>query len=212
MSRHSITALTALTALTVLTVSLAGCTSTTSGNNVSTPGASSASSSSTDLTPTGSPSTATLPATDTPTASASPTHSRSPATAAQPPLPKGTCIGSQLTVRVLRGGALPGREIALVTFTNSSTAPCTMFGFPGVSLRLQNALLAMPAQRTSDSPATVRLAPGEQGQAQITDNSSCQAPLSDTVRVYPPNLVTFVDVTPFQLRGCSLTVAPVTHS
>ncbi|MDP9091363.1 MAG: DUF4232 domain-containing protein [Actinomycetota bacterium] len=200
--------------LAVLTMSLAACTSTTSGTQVTPPGGSG---SSTSVTATDSPTATAIattpPASESSTASApATTPSSGAATSGRAALPKGTCTGSQLTVRVLRGGAIPGREIALVTFTNISATPCTMFGFPGVSLRLQNSLLAQPAERTSDNPTSVRLAPGEHAQAQLTDNSSCQAPLSDTVRVYPPNLITFVDVTPFQLRGCTLRVAPVTHS
>ena len=58
---------------------------------------------------------------------------------------------------------------------------------------------------------TVRLLPGEQAQAQITDFSSCQASLSDTVRIYPPNLTAFVDK-PFELRACRFEVDPVSHS
>jgi hypothetical protein len=191
--------------LAALLFGVTACTSTKAGLPSTT--SSSAASSATDTAPTDT-STPTDPATsDTPTPT--PTGSATPSPSAT--LPKGTCTGAQLTVRVLRGGADAGREIALITFTNSSSAACSMFGFPGVSLRLNDAILGRPADRMSLAPTTVRLAPGEQGQAQITDYSSCQAPLSDTVRVYPPNLTSFVD-RPIQLRGCLLVVAPVTHS
>jgi hypothetical protein len=126
-------------------------------------------------------------------------------------LPKDTCTGSQLTVRVIRGGAIPAQEIALITFTNSGTSTCSMFGFPGVSLRLKGAQVGQPALRSPVAAHTVRLLPGEQAQAQITDFSSCEASLSDTVRVYPPNLKTFVDK-PIELRACRFEVDPVSHS
>ena len=67
-----------------------------------------------------------------------------------------------------------------------------MFGFP-VSLRLNNALLGKPAERSGKAPSTVTLKPGAQAVATVTDFSSCQAPVSDTVRVYPPNQRAFVD-------------------
>ncbi|MCU1658309.1 MAG: putative secreted protein [Pseudonocardiales bacterium] len=119
---------------------------------------------------------------------------------------------AQLTVRVLRGSAAQQQEFALITFTNKGTKACSLFGFPGVSLRRANALLGQPADRSPKTPPhTVKLAPGEQAETTITDFSSCQAPLSDTVRVYPPNLREFVDK-PLELRGCQIVVDPVTHS
>ena len=158
------------------------------------------------------------PATDTtaPTTSAAPStpaSSTAPRTSATSPgLPKDTCQMSQLSVRLIRGGADTGREIGLVTFTNVSTVECSMLGFPGVSLRSGGALLASPATRDSAAAAeTVHLAPGASAQAQFTDFSSCQAPLSDNVRIYPPNLTSFID-RPGQFRGCNLVVEPVAHS
>ena len=157
----------------------------------------------------------TAPGTDTATTSAAPgtaaTTSAAPHSSGANPLPKDTCTIAQLTVRMIRGGADTGREIGLVTFTNSSKVACSMFGYPGVSLRLGGALLAAPAKRDTKAPATVHLAPGAQAQAQFTDFSSCQAPLSDAVRIYPPNLTAYVD-RPGEFRGCSLVVEPVTPS
>lgn len=126
------------------------------------------------------------------------------------PSPTGppTCTSAQLSVRVLRGGAVAGAEIALITFTNTSASTCSMFGFPGVSLRLHNALLGAPAQRTAKKPQTVPLARGAAAEAMITDVSSCQAPVSDTVRVYAPDQTAFVDK-PLEMRGCRLFIDPV---
>jgi hypothetical protein len=112
---------------------------------------------------------------------------------------------------VLRGSGAQQQEFASVFFTNKGSAPCTMFGFPGVSLRLADRLLGQPATRENVAAQTVRLAPGGRAQADITDYSSCQAPLSDTVRVYPPNATQFVDL-PLDIRGCTITVKPVAAS
>ena len=144
----------------------------------------------------------------TPTA---PTTQSTSSTTAGITLPKDTCTAAQLTVRVIRGGAVPSQEIALITFTNSSATTCEMFGYPGVSLRAGGRQVGQPAVRSPVAAKNVRLAPGEQAQAQITDFSTCQAPLSDTVRIYPPNLTAFVDK-PFELRACRFEVDPVSHS
>ena len=127
------------------------------------------------------------------------------------PIGPAACTSTQLKVRALRGSAAAGQEFALITFTNASSAVCTMFGFPGVSLRLNNALLGRPAERSGKAPSTVTIEPGAQAEASLTDFSSCQAPVSDTVRVYPPNQRAFVD-RPLALRGCRVVIDPVTHS
>jgi hypothetical protein len=114
-------------------------------------------------------------------------------------------------VGAIRGSAAAGQEFALLTFTNAGAAACTMFGVPGVSLRLRNALVGRPAQRSSATPKTVTLEPGAQAESTVTDFSSCQAPVSDQVRVYAPNERAFVDLS-LALRACRVVVDPVTHS
>ncbi|PZS33440.1 MAG: hypothetical protein DLM58_07830 [Pseudonocardiales bacterium] len=118
---------------------------------------------------------------------------------------------SQLTVRALRGSAAQQQQFTLITFINKGAQTCTLFGFPGVSLRRNGVLLGKPAERTAKPRTTVTIAPGGQAESLVTDFSSCQAPLSDTVRIYPPNLTQFVD-RPLELRGCRIVVDPVTPS
>lgn len=194
-----------ITALTIATMS--ACTSSASaghGAALNTPAS---------ITADGLP-TDTGVASDGSTTASATTPSATATSSASPTgitLPKDTCTAAQLTVRVIRGGAVPSQEIALITFTNSSRVTCEMFGFPGVSLRAGGRQVGQPAVRSSVTAKNVRLAPGEQAEAQITDFSSCQAPLSDTVRIYPPNLTAFVD-RPIQLRACRFEVDPVSHS
>jgi hypothetical protein len=183
---------------------LAACTSkaTTSGTpTVLEPtGTSSSTPSTTADSPTDTP---TLTTSTAPTTSASASHSTSP----KPP--SDDCTAAQLTIRVLPSSGAQQQEFALITFTNSSTKACSLFGYPGVSLRRSNALLGSPAQRNFNAKANrVHLAPGGQAKAMLTDFSACQAPLSDTVRIYPPNLTAFID-RPTQLRGCQLVIDPV---
>ena len=191
-------------ALTVIAISVAGCTSSGVGGNANT-----GSPAFTESIPTDS---ATMTDTSAPT-----TQTSTPTTPASSPssTPSGAspndCRLDELTVRVLRGSGDHGQEFALITFTNDGTRTCTMFGFPGVSLRRANALLGKPAQRSAKVPHTVSLKPGVQAEASVTVFSTCNANLSDAMRVYPPNSTQFVD-RPAQLRGCTVVVDPVVLS
>jgi hypothetical protein len=122
------------------------------------------------------------------------------------------CTFAQLSMRAIRGSGAGQQEFASIMFTNKSAAACSLTGYPGVSLRANSILLGQPASRDASTAATtVHLAPGAQAHADVTDDSSCQAPLSDTVRVYPPDSTQFVDL-PLVLRGCTLSVKPVVAS
>jgi uncharacterized protein DUF4232 len=127
----------------------------------------------------------------------------------RPPGPP-ACTSSQLKIRAIRGSASAGQEFAELTFTNAGAKVCTIFGYPGVSLRLANKLIGKPAERSGQAHSTVTLLPGARAMAKIADISSCQAPVSDTVRVYAPNQVAFVDL-PLALRACRLFIGPVTR-
>ena len=195
----------AITLAALAPIALAACTHSTPGSGT---------------TPASGSDTATVSpsATDTTTPSATPTAATSTAkpsvsataTRTGPTVPG--CQLTQLTVRALRGGAVAQQEIALITFTNVSTKTCSLDGFPGVSLRLNGAMLGQPAVRQATGYTLVSLAPGASGQVQLTDVSTCQAPLSDTVRIYPPNLTAYIDRPLVGMRGCQLFVSPVVHS
>lgn len=83
-----------------------------------------------------------------------------------------------------------------------------MTGFPGVSLRKGGSQVGQPANRSSLSPTTVALGPGTVATSTVHIASSCNAPLSDTLRVYPPDQTAYVDV-PAVVRACPATVDPV---
>ncbi|MEO6885437.1 MAG: DUF4232 domain-containing protein [Jatrophihabitantaceae bacterium] len=145
------------------------------------------------------PSDSVLPTSPSTTPKASPTKPTS--TTSKSGLPE--CVAASLQVRAIQGGAIAGREIAAISFTNISAKACELYGYPGVSLLLTGVPLGKPAQRTGPSPAPVLLAPGAEAQARLSDDSSCQAAVSDTVRIYPPDQTTFVD-RPLEMRGCTL--------
>jgi hypothetical protein len=192
-------------------IALSGCTSSKAGSDSGSPAPGTASL--TAITPIPGSDTST-PQSSSPAPSSSTAPSKTP-TSTLPPKPTPTgpleCTSEQLKTRALRGSAAAGQEFALITFTNTSPLTCTMVGFPGVSLRLHNALLGKAAQRSATPPKTVTLKPGQQAESTLTDFSSCQAPVSDTVRVYAPDQRPFVDL-PLVLRGCRVVVDPVTHS
>ncbi len=125
--------------------------------------------------------------------------------------PANTC--TNLTVRVLPGGATPGQEIAVITFVNAAQAGCTISGFPSVVL-LRNGKTLTTATPTAGTVAqAVQLKPGAQAESQITDHSTCNAQLSDTIEVTAPNGAASGKLTrPFELRGCRVTVDPVSLS
>jgi Protein of unknown function (DUF4232) len=81
-------------------------------------------------------------------------------------------------------------------------------GYPGVSLLVAGAQVGSPAGRSGAAITTVTLAAQASVTSQLTDVTTCNAPLSDSVRIYPPNETDSV-VLPVALRACSLTVTPV---
>jgi len=153
-------------------------------------------------TPTTSPTTS-RPASSPTTKPVTPTHSA----AATP-----TCLNSALNVRVLQGGAAPGSEIALIIATNTGASTCTLTGFPTVTLFLNSRQLGQPSSPSGATVTTVTLKAGDKATSQITDHSTCQASLSDTARIALPGVTGGAVDEPVQLRGCALTVGPMSRA
>ncbi len=124
-----------------------------------------------------------------------------------PPGPSACTLG-RLKVSAVRGGATEGQEIAAVLFTNASTKVCTVRGYIFAQLRVMGAPLGEPATHNPGRVRTVALPRGASAQAQLTAVSTCQAPVSDQVRVRLPNSPGAASVA-IQLRGCSLSVDPL---
>ena len=123
----------------------------------------------------------------------------------------GGCPTSALTIRALRGSGAAGHEFAFLQFTNTASTPCSLTGYPGVQLLLGGKPLGQPAVRTGKPVRTVRIAPGTSVSANLVDDSSCNASVSDSVQVYPPNRTERI-VLKLALRGCLLHVDPVAPS
>jgi hypothetical protein len=71
------------------------------------------------------------------------------------------------------------------------------------------ALMGKPAVRSGKAAVTLRLAPGKSATAQLTDNSTCDAEISDSVQIIVPNRTERL-VLHLALRGCPLSIDPVT--
>jgi hypothetical protein len=98
-----------------------------------------------------------------------------------------------------------------VQFTNASSTTCSLTGYPGIQLLLGGKPLGRPAVRSGQPIRTVRIAPGTSVSANLVDDSSCNAAISDSVQVIPPNRTDRI-VVKLALRGCQLTVDPVSPS
>ena len=109
--------------------------------------------------------------------------------------------------RVTPGGARFGEQIAGLQFTNEGTATCVLAGYPTVSLLLDGRVIGQPSQPASDTESLRRLRPGEVAESLLHDyTQTCQAPLSDSVRVQVPGSAQIVIRPDMELRACVLRV------
>jgi len=143
-------------------------------------------------------------------ASAAPaTHG--PATAAA----TAACSSSNLRISLGVGGAAAGTDFTVLDFTNGGSAPCTLRGFPGVSLAdSTGAQIGAAATRNPVRPSTlVTLAPGAKASAELgvanAENypaEACKPTSSARLRVFPPNQTVAIEV-PFAATGCAASSA-----
>jgi len=202
---------------------LAGCTQQARPGAQNQPGPSTAGSSASSTSPSGgvsSPAPVSSPAASSSSAAGSPAASSTaastpgPSATSQHPVPAiepGGCPTAALSVRAIRGSGAAGHEFAFLQFTNVSTKSCSLTGYPGVQLQLAGKPLGQPAVRSGKPVRTVQISPGTSVSANLVDDSSCNAPVSDTVQVYPPNRTDRL-VLKLALRGCQLHVDPVSAS
>jgi uncharacterized protein DUF4232 len=185
-------------------VALAGCASSGSTSQPGTSGSASAAS---------------------PSAPAAASSSDTPAVTAPSSSAAGTpaCATSALRVKLGASDGYAGGVYQTIDFTNTSASPCTLTGYPGVSLVTGPPYkqLGVPAKRdTSKAAQVVTLAPGATANAvvQIVDalnfpSPSCEPAKAAALKVYPPNQFTAVYL-PDTSYGCgrsvqTMTIAPV---
>ena len=191
-----------------LAVLVAGCASSSSTG---------ASSSSSSAPPSSAPASgsapAPVPSAPPPAATSSP--GSSPHAGAAP-----ACPTSRLKVTLGQSSGAAGSTYLPIDFTNTGTASCTLYGYPGVSLAGGSppAQIGAAASRNPVSALVlVTLAPGAVANAvlQVTvagnyPASTCHPAAASTLVVYPPNQKASVSV-PFSTTGCSATSITILH-
>ncbi|RSM63998.1 DUF4232 domain-containing protein [Kibdelosporangium aridum] len=140
----------------------------------------------------------TQPTVTTPT-STSETPASTPTSAEAPPPPQpaanGLCKSANLKLSVGDGDAAAGTVYRNLVFTNVSSAPCTIQGFPGVSYVTgdNGQQVGEPAVRVGSKGAAIKLAPGQSAVAPVGftqvanyDPAVCKPTEVRGLRVYPP--------------------------
>jgi hypothetical protein len=108
---------------------------------------------------------------------------------------------------VLPGGASFGEQIAGLQFTNDGNATCVLVGYPTVTLLLNGRVIGRPSEPATAAKSARTLQPGQVAESLLHDyTQTCQAPLSDSVRVQVPGTNTTVIRPDMQLRACILRV------
>jgi hypothetical protein len=190
-------------AAVLLTASACTSAGTTGGSGSPSGASTPVTSSDTPTVSTPAPVTSTSTSTPAPTPT---TPTKTPSPTATSPVSPTTC--TNVSVRVIRGGAERGREIAALQYTNDGSASCDIGGFPTVTLLLHGAAIGARSQPSGRAAKTLTVKPSETVESLLSDYSTCQAPLSDNVRVTVPGKSTAV-VRPIQLRACTLRVDPL---
>jgi Protein of unknown function (DUF4232) len=138
-----------------------------------------------------------------PTATATPTAAGAPA-----------CATSALHVAVPASGgnAAAGSSYYPVQFANTSSSPCTLYGYPGVSFvtAMGGSQIGIPATRNPALAARlVTLSPGEtvHAELQVADAQNypptdCDLVTAHWLKIYPPNQTAPVYVS-FTAQTCS---------
>jgi hypothetical protein len=134
----------------------------------------------------------------------------SPGSSSLPPVP--SCQAGQLRVAATPGGGAAGRLGLILSFTNTGSAACVMFGYPGVSFVTgeAGAQIGQAAVRaTSVSPVRVELAAGQVARATLIwpnpdpyPEETCRAVSAAGLRIYPPDETASVFVA-VERRVCS---------
>ena len=184
----------------------AGCTSGSSGSSASAPAAA------TSAPATSAPATSAPAATTAPAATGSATGSSSPTSKPNAAGGAPACASADLhaSLGVAQGAA--GSSYQVIDFTNLGSSPCTLYGYPGVSLAggTPVAQIGAAADRDPTSHATVVTVPAH-GTAnallRVVDalnfpTSDCGPVRSTYLQVFPPNQTTPLFVS-YKSTACS---------
>ncbi|MEH2346680.1 MAG: DUF4232 domain-containing protein [Nostoc sp.] len=162
---------------------------------------------------------AALTSTPTPTGKATDNSTPEATIATNPP----RCETNQLSVRRVSEDAGVGNVALTYAFTNNTSSPCTLYGYPGLALldAKGQPLEGVKVIRSKDTYFSskqprqqVTLAPGKQASFQLAYNhiSSPQqnCPISSKIEITPPNAYQHLTVTQ-EIKPCTgkVRVTPV---
>jgi Protein of unknown function (DUF4232) len=149
-----------------------------------------------------------------PTAGGTSSGANTPAVASPSSAPAGpaACPTSSLQVKQGVAQGYAGGVYEVIVFTNTSGSPCTLYGYPGVSLVSGPPYMqiGLAAKRSTSTPRKlVTLAPGGTAHAllQIVDalnypTASCGPAKATALKIYPPNQTAPVYL-PNTSNGCA---------
>jgi hypothetical protein len=99
-----------------------------------------------------------------------------------------------------------------IDFTNTGSATCAVFGYPGVSIGSGTPFSQVGASATRSTAASatvVMLAPGQTANALLRvveavnfPSATCSPTATTSLQIYPPNQTTAIYV-PFNSTGCT---------
>ena len=140
--------------------------------------------------------TTTVTVTTTPAAPGSASNSTPASTPSTPVTGPPACPTSSLQVKQGVAQGYAGGVYEVIDFTNTSGSPCTLYGYPGVSLVTgpPYTQIGLAAKRSGTAVKLITLAPGATASAslQIVDalnfpSTTCDPVKTAYLRVYPPN-------------------------
>ncbi|WP_020663422.1 DUF4232 domain-containing protein [Amycolatopsis benzoatilytica] len=140
----------------------------------------------------------------------------STAPAQKPPADNGLCKAGDVTLSLGKGDAGAGSAYLPLLIKNTSSQPCTIQGFPGVSYvgGDNGQQIGQPATRDGDKLGPVKLAPGQSAKADLQvanvrnyDAAACQPTPAKGFRVYLPQ-DTASKFVPFDGLGCAAKTLP----
>jgi len=130
------------------------------------------------------------------------------------------CATANLRVTLGTSNGAAGSVYLPIDFTNTGTADCTLYGYPGVSLTGGSPAgqIGAAADRNPQTAATVvTLAPGAVAHAtlQVTvagnyPAGTCQPTAATTLVIYPPGQTAAASV-PYSTTGCKSTSITILH-
>lgn len=206
--------------LALLVVSIAGCTSSGRTASTSPPPPSTSVAPPSTIPPSTPPATSIAPTTTAPRSTAATTSaaasstptSTTPTVPTVPATQPFTTDCTQLSVRVIPGGAVRGAEIAGIQYVNNGPRPCRITGYPTAQLLLGGKAIGVRSTPLPGRATPYTVAPGDIAESLMQDFSTCNAPLSDSVRLTMPSLAGRTPapvVRPARLRACELRTPPV---